>query len=457
MTEQTSTMNTHLEGDEETPLLRSTTSPREPYSPPHYDDNDRGALSPTKTTSLVGDAQAPGRSVEDDVVPETAVMGRNLGWSSAYILIMSRVIGSGIFATPGAIFRSVGSVGLSLLLWLAGALVSWCGLVVALEYGCMLPRSGGQKVYLEFTYRHPRLLASFLVAVHAIILGFSASNCIVFGEYLLFALGWSGPSSGTAVQPPEVRLLALGLMTFITILHSCFMRTGIAVQNILGWVKIGLVLVMTVSASVVVVTRYAAGEPRDIIPGGGGGRPGSSEFGSRAFPTTWDGFWEGSVWNWSIISAALFKVFFSYAGLNNVNNVMNEVRNPVRTLRSAAPVALVTSCVLYLLTNVAYFLVVPLDEIKGGGELVAALFFERVFGQSLGRHLLPLAVAISAAGNVMVVTFSLVGVSPLPSPLSTSIFPFSQSTPDSDDFSGTAGGTGTHQSRDRTTGHHSLW
>lgn len=84
------------------------------------------------------------RSVENDVLPETAVLGRNLGWSSAYILIISRVIGSGIFATPGAIVRSVGSVGITLVLWVVGALVSWFGLVVTLEYGCMLPRSGGE-------------------------------------------------------------------------------------------------------------------------------------------------------------------------------------------------------------------------------------------------------------------------------------------------------------------------
>ncbi|KAL2180559.1 amino acid permease-domain-containing protein [Thermothelomyces heterothallicus CBS 202.75] len=424
-------MNFPVEGDEETPLLRSTTSPRELSSAPRYDDDDDeeddDTLSPTKTAGLVlapppGVGQAPGRSVEDDVVPETAVLGRNLGWSSAYILIVSRVIGSGIFATPGAIFGAVGSVGLSLLLWLAGALVSWCALVVALEYGCMLPRSGGQKVYLEFTYRRPRLLASFLVAAHALLLGFTASNCIVFGEYLLFALGKreEGPSGTAAAaaaaaageegaaagRPVQVRLLAIGLMTAITVLHGGFMRAGIAVQNVLGWVKIGLVLLMTVSAGVVVVTRYAPGEPSAVVPGGGGGLD-SSEFGPRAFPTTWDGFWEGSVWNWSIISAALFKVFYSYAGLASVNNVMNEVRDPVRTLRSAAPTALVTACVLYLLTNVAYFSVVPLDEIKHGGELVAALFFERVFGQNLGRHLLPLAVAVSAAGNVMVVTFAL--------------------------------------------------
>lgn len=82
--------------------------------------------------------------MENDVLPETAVLGRNLGWSSAYILIMSSVIGSGIFATPGAIVRSVGSVGITLLLWIAGALIAWLGLAISLEYGCMFPRSGGE-------------------------------------------------------------------------------------------------------------------------------------------------------------------------------------------------------------------------------------------------------------------------------------------------------------------------
>jgi amino acid transporter len=88
---------------------------------------------------------------------------------------------------------------------------------------------------------------------------------------------------------------------------------------------------------------------------------------------------------------------------------MNEVRNPIRTLKSVSITALITACVMYLLVNVAYFIVVPLDEIKHSRELIAALFFERCFGPTIGKTLLPLAVAMSAAGNVMVVTFALVG------------------------------------------------
>ncbi|KAK3373098.1 amino acid permease-domain-containing protein [Lasiosphaeria ovina] len=367
------------------PLLRSF-SPGDPGA--DYSSIRKSTDSNASVESRAEGADV-GRSVEDDVLPETAVLGRNLGWSSAYILIISRVIGSGIFATPGTIVSSVGSIGLSLLLWIAGALVSWCGLAVALEYGSMLPRSGGTKVYLEFTYRWPRFLASTLVAVHAVVLGFTASNCIVFGEYVLFALS-KEPDRGA------VRLLAVALMTGVTVMHGCFLRTGIFVQNMLGWVKIGLVAFMVAASAAVVILGYS----RDFDDH-------STALRQAEFPTTWDGLWDGSVWNWGIVSTALFKVFYSYAGLENVNNVMNEVRDPVRTLRSAATTALITACSLYFLVNVAYFLVVPLDDIKESGELIAALFFERVFGPTFGRIFLPLAVAVSAAGNVMVVTFAL--------------------------------------------------
>jgi len=268
----------------------------------------------------------------------------------------------------------------------------------------MLPRSGGDKVYLEFTYRRPRFLASTLVAVHAVVLGFTASNCIVFGEYVLFASG-----RDPVGHPLLAKGLAIGLMSVITVIHGCFLKTGIFIQNVLGWVKIGLILFM-VGASVTVVVGSVS--TAMSLPGGVGESMSMARgrMTEVQFPTTWEGFWEGSVWNWGIISTALFKVFYSYAGLSNVNNVLNEVRDPVRTLKSAATTGLVTACLLYFLVNVAYFLVVPLEEIKDSGELIAALFFEKTFGSTVGRVFLPLAVAVSAVGNVMVVTFALVGL-----------------------------------------------
>ncbi|KAL4869860.1 hypothetical protein BDV12DRAFT_208184 [Aspergillus spectabilis] len=318
----------------------------------------------------------------------TATPGKYLSWSTAYILVVSRVIGSGIFATPGSIVKSSGSIGLSLVIWLAGTVLSACGMVVGMEYGCMLPRSGGDKVYLEYTYPRPRFLASTLIAVQAVLLGFTASNCIIFAKYTFFAFGG---------EPTELqhKLIAAGLLTLITIVHGCFRQTGIWIQNFLGWLKIFLIGSISLTGIWVILVR-----PSDLASGAG----------QATHPFAWDNLWEGSNWTWNLLSTSLFKVTYSYAGLNNINNVLSEVRDPIKTIKSVCPAALLTAAALYLLANTSYFLVVPLDEIKQSGELVAALLFERLFGPEFGGILFPLAIAISAAGNVMVVTFALARV-----------------------------------------------
>lgn len=88
---------------------------------------------------------------------------------------MGRIIGTGIFSTPSSILGSVGSVGASLMLWVLGFLLSFCGLFVWLEFGLMWPRSGGEKVYLEGIYRKPRYLVTVIFAANAILLGFTAA------------------------------------------------------------------------------------------------------------------------------------------------------------------------------------------------------------------------------------------------------------------------------------------
>ena len=132
------------------PLLdRSASSSPEPRP----DGATAGRKSEDTASSLDGNeagerTPAVSRAVEDDVLPETSVLGRNLGWGSAFILIISRVIGSGIFATPGLVVKAVGSVGLALALWVVGAVIAWLAMAIFLEYGCMLPRSGGERCFL---------------------------------------------------------------------------------------------------------------------------------------------------------------------------------------------------------------------------------------------------------------------------------------------------------------------
>lgn len=321
---------------------------------------------------------------ELNTFPEPSSTRRTLSWSSAYILIISRVVGSGIFAIPGVIAQSAGSIGVSLLLWFVGAIVAACGLAVSLELGCMLPRSGGEKVYLEFIYDRPRFLASTIIAVQAAILGFTASNCIVFGKYMLFALN-------IPVTNLSQRLCAAGLIVTVTIIHARFLRGGIMIQNALGWIKIVVVAFMAFAGISVVIFK-----PLRVL----------QHMHHHQNPFSWDHIWSCSEWNFGTLATSFFKVSYAYSGYDNVNNVLDEVKDPIRTLKSAAPVAMITIFFFYILLNIAYFVVVPLDEIKSSGELVGALFFERVLGEGLGSKALPVLIAFSAAGNVMVTTFA---------------------------------------------------
>lgn len=371
------------DASETRPLLAGDDLPA-PYTP---------TKSPTTTDEEAGSTTSlpPSRSPDAYIQQEHSPLGRDVSWTSAYIIIISRVIGSGIFATPGTILRAVGSPGLALCLWILGALIAGCGLMVSLEFGCMLPRSGGTKVYLEFTYRHPRFLSSTMVATHIVLLGFSASNCVVFSRYVLFALGPDAPPSDVLKKT-----VAVGLLSSVTVIHGYLPRFGIRMQNWLGYIKVGMVVFMVLSGLYVVAL------------------PPASDSGIRAGQPlpSWRGLWEGSVWNIETVAVAFFQVSYSYAGLDNVNNILNEVKDPVRTLPSVASTALLTAGFLYTLINIAYFMVVPIQEIKDSGEMIAALFFERLFGEHLGRIALPLAIALSAAGNVMVVVIAQVSSSP---------------------------------------------
>ncbi|KAF1738974.1 Low-affinity methionine permease [Beauveria bassiana] len=379
---------TATKSDERLPLLPDT---------PSYTATRTVASSSSFSDNALTLKDAPTRSVDDDVLPETSTLGRTLTWNSSYILVMSRIIGSGIFATPGAILQSVGSPGVALLLWVVGALVTAAGLAILLEYGSALPRSGGHKVYLEYTFRRPRFLASTLVAINAVLLGFTASNCVIFSQYTLYALaGHEQAGGGEAAQ----KYVAVGMLTLVTAIHLFTPRFGIKLQDFLGWVKIGIVIFMILCGVYVVVFQPDTGVPTTLGSS-------SSSSSSESQQLTWHRLWEGSNWNWGVLCTSLFKVFYSYSGLENISNVLNEVKDPVRTLRSVTRTALVTACIMYFLINIAYFLVVPLDEIKGSGELIAALFFQRIFGSGLGGRVLPLFVALSAFGNVLVVVFAM--------------------------------------------------
>lgn len=98
-------------------------------------------------------------------------------------------------------------------------------------------------------------------------------------------------------------------------------------------------------------------------------------------------------------ATATFKVLNAYAGWSNVNYVLNEVRNPVRTLKIAGPLGLGICAVLYLLANVAYFAAATKEQLLKSGVTVASLFFKEVFG-TRAQQALTVFVALRCRGHL---------------------------------------------------------
>ncbi|KAF8157117.1 APC amino acid permease [Crassisporium funariophilum] len=322
---------------------------------------------------------------------------RQLGLFSAAFLIFNRVIGTGIYATPSNILRSSGSVGVALIMWLIGALIAACGTAVYIELGTGLPRSGGEKNYLEFIYRRPKFMVTCAFTVYTLIMagcfskkpylcilnGTATANSVVFSEYLLHSL---------SIEPTwfSTRLVAFSCLTFICLVHGTVLKWGVRLQNALGLFKLVVLALISVSGILCLVGVKGV-QVRDEYE-----KPNNFK---------WDKLWEGSGTSANAFVSGLYNVIWSFIGYSNANYALSEVRDPVRTIKRAAPLAMISVTAVYLFINIAYFSVVSKTDILESRRIVAALYFRNLFGPTTERALSSF-IALSTLGNLMAGQFS---------------------------------------------------
>ncbi|KAH8829246.1 APC amino acid permease, partial [Flagelloscypha sp. PMI_526] len=293
------------------------------------------------------------------------------GLFSAVFLIFNRTIGTGIYATPSVILASSGSVGLALGLWIVGSLVAMCG-------SAGLPRSGGEKNFLEYLYRRPPFLATCVYTVYCFILGSPSANSVVLGEYLLNALR----------IPPDsfnVRFVAWLSLTAVVIIQGIFVKSGLLLQNTLGFFKLLVLSSMAITGilSLLGVPWFQVREEYE--------QPTNFE---------WGNFWSGTTNDPNAIITSLYSVMWAYIGYSQVNYVLSEVRDPIRTVKIAAPLGLALVTFVYVAVNISYFAVVSKNDIIHSRTIAAALYFRNLFGPGTERAL-SVFIAISVLGNLL--------------------------------------------------------
>lgn len=313
---------------------------------------------------------------------EDAPQGRHLGLFSTIVLFVSRILGSGFLAISSGMYGDCGrSPFYFLLSWIVASILAYSGMYVYLELGSLIPRSGGNKVFLETIYDKPKMLMGVTISLYSVMSGFTILNILVFGEYVLYAFG---------ITPTDFSTRATGLLfLYLTCaIHGFSVHHGIRVQNFIGGLKLFL------AGGVIATGVWVVLAPKSV---------------SKIEPQLkYEDFYavKTSI-SFSSFASAVIKGTFAYAGWNSIHTVSNEIIDPVRTLKIAGPVSLGVITLTYVLINITYLYVIPDKEFVSSGQLIGAVLFEKVYGQRFGRQFLTLVSAICTGGNVFVVLYTI--------------------------------------------------
>jgi basic amino acid/polyamine antiporter, APA family len=287
---------------------------------------------------------------------------RKLTLFDATMIVISGVIGSGIFINPYLVAQAVKTTPLILAVWLVGGLVALAGAFVFAELATVMPKVGGQYAFFREAF-HP--LVAFLHGWSLLLIiqsGATAAVAMAFAQYMarLFNL------SAGVITPLALAIL-LGLAAF----HALGIKPGAILINVVTFGKTVAIAGLVIGAFV--LTKQSGLDFQPVVPPelSGGGL-------------------------FSAFLAGLVPAMFCYGGGHNLNFVAEEVKDPERTMPRALLIGAVCIIAIYISANIAYVHVLgapglaatttPAADMAGriagkfGEQLISALIVISTFG-----------------------------------------------------------------------------
>ncbi|KAH8671160.1 amino acid/polyamine transporter I [Xylariales sp. PMI_506] len=347
-----------------------------------------------------GNIQDQTGEATDDSPPEPrGTFSRNLGTTEAFAIIISIVVGSGIFTSPGSIDSNVPSPGIALVIWMVGGVLAWTGASTVAELGTAIPGEGGVQPYLQYIFGD---VFGFLAAwtwVVAIMPATLAILSIVFVESIFSAAGVTDRASSL-----EHKLLSILIMTLMNVANTISTKASTRLNNFFVFTKFASIIGV-VAAGVAVVAIQLGDPDRDI-----GGRD--------WFTKSWFAYRtsvapDGSTVDWSEVSqwellgyysAALYSALWAYSGWEKAIYISAELSKPARQLPLAINTAVPTIVVCFIAANVGYYILLPWKEVATT-DSVAVTAINRLLGPAFGiiaAVLICLVVAGSLLSNSFV-------------------------------------------------------
>jgi APA family basic amino acid/polyamine antiporter len=316
-------------------------------------------------------------------------MKRELGLLDATLLVAGSMIGSGIFIVTADITRNVGSAGWLITVWLITGLMT---LIAAVSYGelsSMFPKAGGQYVYLKEAYNP---LVGFLYgwSFFAVIqTGTIAAVGVAFSKFTAYL--WPAVSEdivlfnlGTITVSPA-QVLAILIIILLTYINTKGVKGGKIIQTSFTMTKL-------VSLFGLILFGFIMIKP-DI------------------WEANWVNAWsmqkltvDGTFESYTLvaalgaIAAAMVGSIFSSDAWNNITFIAGEVKNPKRNIGLSLFLGTLIVTVIYVLANLVYMAVLPLQEIATADKDRVAVAASSVIFGNIGTVIIALMIMISTFG-----------------------------------------------------------
>ncbi len=327
---------------------------------------------------------------------------RGMGPIDAAMIVVGSMIGSGIFITSAESARLVGSPGLLLLAWVLAGLLTMTGALCCAEVASMLPKAGGQYVFLREAYG-PMLGFLFGWTLFAVVqTGTIAAVAVAFAKFLGVLVPWVsgdhylvGPirlGGSYAISLSTTQLVGIGVIVLLTWLNTRGLRLGTLIQNSFTFTK-------TAALFGLIVVGLLLGQRRD----------------AAAWTSTWWNPWDNG---WTpeaaqtglgvtgiaalalLLGRAMIGPLFSQASWNNVTFTGGEIRDPGKSLPRALLLGCGTVVSLYLMANIAYVFSLPLEGIQNAPQDRVGTAAMKVALGGTGEILMALFIMISTFGCV---------------------------------------------------------
>lgn len=302
----------------------------------------------------------------------SAIPHVTIGWFTASCVLVSNIIGGGIFTTTGLMARDLGDPLLILILWFTGALFAIGGAMVYGELGSLLPHAGGDYVYLREAYGP---LVAFLSGWTSFTIGFGAAvaaSAISFSSYALRLVPLSDESGWIA------KGLSLGLLWLATWMHCRGVETGGRLQLVLTTTKIFAIGGLILGGLATIAGRGGAwiAHPSSTVP----------TLGATAI--------------------ALVVVTYCYLGWNVAGYIASDIADPARMLPRIMIGGTAFVAAIYIVLNVVYLSTLSITQLAAEPIVpVAEKVATALWGAGSGR-LVAGILCLAIAGAVSAMTWA---------------------------------------------------